>query len=439
MGVSMLRVAVFLDYQNVSLGARDTFFPVGSSASVGAVDPYRLGQLLAGRIAPAAALESVHVYRGIPDSKRDPKGYGAAPATACGSRGGRLWHRRLSHEAPALSPGMAAREGAGEGRGRGARRRLRQHGCTGRLRHGGALFGRTPTCGRRSRRWSRCASRGTPIRAARSPRGATRRPASSRRVWRSGPLPRGATGSASPTFRAWRTPATTRRPPDVPAPAGVDCVILPSAPRFIRDPLTSNAATSPARGAWCSRRAMPARAAGSCPRLRPCGASSSSNVVALFFRSMNGELRTVDIATIAASLRVAAGSGSRGAATLHHGAEDRARRATRQAVHGAEIKSGEVRASTPSPRMRFGPRLVKSMTWPTVSDDFGNVLGRVDDSGGDRDAAGNACRATARVAHVDGEEGVGGVGAGKSATESAASMSAQDGLGTRTSTSMIAG
>jgi len=74
----MLRVAVFLDCQNVSLGARDTFFPVGSSASVGAVDPYRLGQLLAGRIAPAAALESVHVYRGIPDSKRDPKGYGAA-------------------------------------------------------------------------------------------------------------------------------------------------------------------------------------------------------------------------------------------------------------------------------------------------------------------------------------------------------------------------
>jgi len=42
------------------------------------VDPYRLGQLLAGRIAPAGALESVHVYRGIPDSKRDPKGYGAA-------------------------------------------------------------------------------------------------------------------------------------------------------------------------------------------------------------------------------------------------------------------------------------------------------------------------------------------------------------------------
>jgi|GEM_PF-5328053 len=60
----MLRVAVYLDYQNVSLGAWDTFFPVGSSASVGAVDPYRLGQLLAGRIAPAGALESVHVYRG---------------------------------------------------------------------------------------------------------------------------------------------------------------------------------------------------------------------------------------------------------------------------------------------------------------------------------------------------------------------------------------
>jgi len=143
-----------------------------------------------------------------------------ALSRACMSIGG--------HEAPALSPGMAAREGAGEGRGRGARRRLRQHGCTGRIRHGGALFGRTPTCGRRSRRWSRCASRGTPIRAARSPRGATRRQASSRRVWRSGPLRCGATGSASPTFRPWRTPATTRRPHDAPATKAGDCVIHPS-------------------------------------------------------------------------------------------------------------------------------------------------------------------------------------------------------------------
>ena len=61
--MSTLRVAVFLDYHNVSLGARDTFFPVGSSASVGAVDPYRLGRLLAGRIAPAGARDSVRLTR----------------------------------------------------------------------------------------------------------------------------------------------------------------------------------------------------------------------------------------------------------------------------------------------------------------------------------------------------------------------------------------
>ncbi len=80
--------------------------------------------------------------------------------------------------------------------------------------------------------------------------------------------------------------------------------------------------------------------------------------MALFFRSMNGELRTVDIATVAAPFRVAAGSGSRGAATLHHGADDRARRPTRQAVHGAEIKSGEVRAWLLDP-VPFAVRLLR--------------------------------------------------------------------------------
>lgn len=40
------RVVVFLDYQNVYMGARGAFHPYGSSSQDGQVDPYRLGELL---------------------------------------------------------------------------------------------------------------------------------------------------------------------------------------------------------------------------------------------------------------------------------------------------------------------------------------------------------------------------------------------------------
>jgi uncharacterized LabA/DUF88 family protein len=73
------RVVVFLDYQNVYMGARGTFHPYGSSPQDGQIDPYRLAELLASKGPPGVdrELHEVRVYRGQPDSEKDPKGYAA--------------------------------------------------------------------------------------------------------------------------------------------------------------------------------------------------------------------------------------------------------------------------------------------------------------------------------------------------------------------------
>lgn len=73
------RVVVFLDYQNVYMGAREAFHPYGSRPQDGQVDPYRLGELLVTKARPRfdRALTEVRVYRGQPDSAKDPRGYAA--------------------------------------------------------------------------------------------------------------------------------------------------------------------------------------------------------------------------------------------------------------------------------------------------------------------------------------------------------------------------
>jgi len=45
------RVVVFLDYQNVYMGARGAFYPYGSPSD-GQVDPHRLGELLISKSPP---------------------------------------------------------------------------------------------------------------------------------------------------------------------------------------------------------------------------------------------------------------------------------------------------------------------------------------------------------------------------------------------------
>ncbi len=71
------RVVVFLDYQNVYMGAREAFHPFGSPSQDGQVDPYLLGELLAAKSPFDRELFDVRVYRGQPDSEKDPRGYAA--------------------------------------------------------------------------------------------------------------------------------------------------------------------------------------------------------------------------------------------------------------------------------------------------------------------------------------------------------------------------
>jgi uncharacterized LabA/DUF88 family protein len=69
---------VFIDYQNVYGTARETFHPLHAPYTAGQIDPLRLGELLAAKSPYDRELAEVRVYRGQPDSTKDPKGYGAS-------------------------------------------------------------------------------------------------------------------------------------------------------------------------------------------------------------------------------------------------------------------------------------------------------------------------------------------------------------------------
>jgi uncharacterized LabA/DUF88 family protein len=74
----LTRVAVFIDYQNVYMGARAAFCPETSSHVDGQVDPLKVGRSLTRFGSEDRHLVAVRVYRGLPSSANDPKGYGAA-------------------------------------------------------------------------------------------------------------------------------------------------------------------------------------------------------------------------------------------------------------------------------------------------------------------------------------------------------------------------
>lgn len=76
MSDSVLRVVVFLDYQNVYHRARDAFSSPAAPASEGQVDPLALGHLLASRV-PGGRMTGVRVYRGRPSQRRDARSYSA--------------------------------------------------------------------------------------------------------------------------------------------------------------------------------------------------------------------------------------------------------------------------------------------------------------------------------------------------------------------------
>ncbi len=71
------RVVVFLDYQNVYRGARDSFHQWDDPPQEGQIDPVPLSELLVARSPFDRELTEVRIYRGRPDSLRDPMGYGA--------------------------------------------------------------------------------------------------------------------------------------------------------------------------------------------------------------------------------------------------------------------------------------------------------------------------------------------------------------------------
>jgi uncharacterized LabA/DUF88 family protein len=76
-GVPSGRLVVFLDYQNVYSGARYAFHPYHAAHTDGQIDPARLAELLASKGIRNRELTEIRIYRGRPDTTRDPVGYGA--------------------------------------------------------------------------------------------------------------------------------------------------------------------------------------------------------------------------------------------------------------------------------------------------------------------------------------------------------------------------
>jgi hypothetical protein len=86
------RVAVFIDWQNVYKTARDAFQLESLPNERGNFSPFKLSQILAAGNArgPSAELVRVEIHRGLPNSSRDPTGFGAnrRQATAWVREGG---------------------------------------------------------------------------------------------------------------------------------------------------------------------------------------------------------------------------------------------------------------------------------------------------------------------------------------------------------------
>lgn len=74
------RVVVFLDWQNVYMRARESFHGTNASYTEGQVNPLDLALVLASRGAPDTVRElaEVRIYRGMPDQRFDMNAYAAA-------------------------------------------------------------------------------------------------------------------------------------------------------------------------------------------------------------------------------------------------------------------------------------------------------------------------------------------------------------------------
>lgn len=74
------RVALFIDYQNVYMRAREAFVDHWPEYdyTIGQVDPVKLGEHIIACSPGYRKLTHVGIYRGKPSNKHDPKGYGAS-------------------------------------------------------------------------------------------------------------------------------------------------------------------------------------------------------------------------------------------------------------------------------------------------------------------------------------------------------------------------
>ena len=78
--VNPLRLVLFIDAQNTSRGARDSFFRSGGPSVNGQINPMKLGRLLESRGGPGGTkceLTEVRVYTGRPDPREAPETYSA--------------------------------------------------------------------------------------------------------------------------------------------------------------------------------------------------------------------------------------------------------------------------------------------------------------------------------------------------------------------------
>lgn len=76
----MTRVAVFIDYQNVYMRAREAFAAKGERFVAGQVDPLALGNLVVSKglaVDPSRRLHAVKAFRGEPSAKHSPTGQAA--------------------------------------------------------------------------------------------------------------------------------------------------------------------------------------------------------------------------------------------------------------------------------------------------------------------------------------------------------------------------
>ena len=71
------RLVLFIDYQNIFNGARECFHSRVGPSTAGQFNPLELGELVVSRGIGERELQEVRVYRGRPDSLKDPKTYGA--------------------------------------------------------------------------------------------------------------------------------------------------------------------------------------------------------------------------------------------------------------------------------------------------------------------------------------------------------------------------